>query len=171
MVYMRYGQYDCGSVYTCRVIVCHPFFQAKNLFGTIIAIRFNCYSVSRPVKLLALFQTKRNNSVLSGCDTINNTCNHIPSKTMPPVMERNIKLWEFIIGIVAIFITVGGIVYNRGTMDAQNEVKIIMLQQQFDEFKKNQQSDLEKLNIKLDRQAEATNQILILLQNKEDRKK
>ena len=86
-------------------------------------------------------------------------------------MERNIKLWEFIIGIVAIFITVGGIVYNRGTLDAQNEVKITVLQQQFDEFKRTQQSDIDKLNAKMDKQAETANQILILLQNKQDRTK
>lgn len=85
-------------------------------------------------------------------------------------MERHIKLWEFLIGILAVLITVGGIVYTRGTMDAQNEVKIITLQQQFEEFKRNQKSDIDKLNDKVDKTNATTNEILILLQNKEDRK-
>ena len=84
-------------------------------------------------------------------------------------MDRNIKLWEFVVGIIAIFITVGGIVYNRGTLDAQNEVKIQMLQTQFDEFKRENNSQMQKVNDKLDAQNKSLNDILILLQNKQDR--
>jgi Tfp pilus assembly protein PilN len=85
-------------------------------------------------------------------------------------MERHIKMWEFLIGVLAIIITVGGIVYTRGTMDAQNEIRITVLQQQFEEFKRSQKSDIDKLNDKIDKNNATTNEILILLQNKEDRK-
>ncbi len=89
---------------------------------------------------------------------------------MPPIMERSIKLWEFLIGILAMLITCGGIVYNRGTMDAQNEVKIITLQNQFEEFKREAATRYNVLSDKADKTNDKLNEILIVLQNKEDRK-
>jgi hypothetical protein len=86
---------------------------------------------------------------------------------MATSMERPLKLWEFIIGCIGIFLTVSVMIYNRGTMDAQNQVEINSLKQSVSDLRQKQ----DKIDEKLDRIHEDVTNVLVLLQNKEDRKK
>lgn len=85
-------------------------------------------------------------------------------------MERPLKLWEFIIGIVGVLLVVATMIYNRGTMDAKNEAAIGTLQIQVAEIKVNYKDQNEALSKKIDNADSKLNDILIILQNKQDRK-
>lgn len=93
------------------------------------------------------------------------------------IMTRPLKLWEAVVATLGILLTVGIMIYNRGTQDATNSGQIQMLKLQQQEYK----TQLDQLNNKLDKNGEQLDtklngmndkitSILVALQDKQNRK-
>jgi len=82
-------------------------------------------------------------------------------------MERPLKLWEFIVGLLGVTFMFGTLIYNRGTIDAKTEVRISNLEA----GQRAQTQQYENLANKMDKVNENLNNILVIVQNKQDRKK
>lgn len=93
-------------------------------------------------------------------------------------MDRPIKLVEFFITIAAFIISTLVIMWNRATKEGiyiqrQEEIsgKYNQLSNEFKEFKDNSEKREQSLLFKIDRLSEQNTDILILLQNKQDRRR
>jgi hypothetical protein len=85
-------------------------------------------------------------------------------------MDRPVKLGELILAIIATIITLGGMVYSRGTIDTADKDHVQFLQTQFDEFKAQQAATNTLLFQKLDKVNDNLGDLKVILQNKQDRK-
>lgn len=85
-------------------------------------------------------------------------------------MDRPIKLWEFLLGLVGLLISIGTIVYNTGTRDAGLGMKVEYHEKRLNTIEVNQAIRDRELNIKIDRMMEMQNNIMIQLERKVDRK-
>lgn len=85
-------------------------------------------------------------------------------------MDRPIKLWEFLLGLIGLLIGIGTIVYNTGTKDAGLSMKVEYHEKRLNTIEVNQAIRDRELNIKIDRMMEMQNSIMIQLERKEDRK-
>jgi len=86
-------------------------------------------------------------------------------------MDRPLKIWEFIAGLLAMAITFGTIIYNCGTMNAKNELRITTLENNFSEFKRDYKEQGVENAKKMDEISNTLFDIKLMLQQKEDRKK
>lgn len=86
-------------------------------------------------------------------------------------MDRPLKIWEFVAGLLAMAVTFGTIIYNAGTMNAKNELRISTLENNFSEFKKDAKEQAVETSQKLDKIDNNLFDIKLMLQQKEDRKK
>jgi hypothetical protein len=92
-------------------------------------------------------------------------------------MDRPIKFWEFGIGCVVFIISILMMVYNRGSMEgkyiermAVQDMRINDLNAQLKEMKDGSERKNQIILDRLDKMADTYNNILVVLQNKEDRK-
>ena len=93
-------------------------------------------------------------------------------------MDRHIKLSEFFITVAAFIISFVVIMWNRATKEGvyiQRQEDISMkynqLSSEFNEFKQHSEKREQDLLFKIDRLADQNTNILILLQNKQDRRR
>ena len=85
-------------------------------------------------------------------------------------MGQPIKLGQFIISLLGVLITVAVMIYGRGSEDARTSNRIDMIEKQFTEFKVDQKEQNDKTSDQIKEVDSKVNEILIILQNKQDRK-
>jgi hypothetical protein len=85
-------------------------------------------------------------------------------------MSRPLKIGEFLIALFTILLAVGGIIYNRGTMDSKNAVEINILKTEIEDVKQTSNNQYDKMSIKMDKMVDQVNSIYIIVNNKQDRK-
>lgn len=85
-------------------------------------------------------------------------------------MDRPIKLWEFLLGLIGLVISVGTIVYNTGSKDAGLGIKVEYHEKRLNTIEVNAAIRDKEVNSKLDRVLDIQNNILIQLERKADRK-
>lgn len=83
-------------------------------------------------------------------------------------MERPLKIWEFVLGVIGIIITVSIMIYNRGTIDARNDLEINNLKIEMGSVKNQQSEQSQKVNEKLDRIVDKMTDIQVTLKGKQD---
>lgn len=85
-------------------------------------------------------------------------------------MDRPIKLWEFISGILVMAIAFGTIIYNCGIVNGKTDVRLNAVEQKAAAT----ETKLQELNVsmgnKMDKIGDNITDIKILLQTKQDRK-
>jgi hypothetical protein len=86
-------------------------------------------------------------------------------------MDRNLKLWEFLAGLIAMSLAFGTVIYNSGTTNGKNEVRITNLENKVQDIISEQKEHNEKVTQKMDDINNSLFDIKILLQQKQDRKK
>ena len=86
-------------------------------------------------------------------------------------MDRPLKFWEFLAGLLAMGVTFGTIIYNCGTMNAKNELRITTLENNFNDFRKDAKEQGIETAKKMDEINNNLFDIKLLLQTKQDRKK
>ncbi|ACU61372.1 hypothetical protein [Chitinophaga pinensis] len=86
-------------------------------------------------------------------------------------MDRPLKIWQFLAGLMGMAVMFGTIIYNAGTMNAKNELRITTLENNFSEFKKDAKEQAVETSQKLDKIDNTLFDIKLMLQQKEDRKK
>lgn len=85
----------------------------------------------------------------------------------PNIMNQNFKLWQ---GGVAFLIMLATMIYNWGSANTTTINRINVLERQFSEFKEEQKKQNDKTGEKIDKVDSKVTDILIILQNKQDRK-
>ena len=81
-------------------------------------------------------------------------------------MNRPVKLWEAVLGIIGVLLSVAVMIYNRGKIDATNASQIQTLQDQLKVYQQTQ----ERMDEKIDHMNENITNILIKLEDKQNRK-
>lgn len=82
-------------------------------------------------------------------------------------MNQSFKLWQ---GVVSFLIMLAIMVYNWGSANTRTINRIDVLERQFGEFKEEQKKQNDKTGEKIDKVDGKVTDILIILQNKQDRK-
>jgi len=85
-------------------------------------------------------------------------------------MGQPAKLIHVLITAIGLLITMAATIYGKGTEDARRQSRIEVLEKQFQEYKDDRKAQDDKFNQQLQKMDDKVNQILIILQNKEDRK-
>lgn len=85
-------------------------------------------------------------------------------------MDRPIKLWEFLAGVLTLSIAFGTIIYNCGVMNAKNELRITTLENNFGEHIKDAKAETIENGKKLEEVKNGLFDIKMLLQMKQDKK-
>ncbi len=85
-------------------------------------------------------------------------------------MGQPVKLGQFILALIGILITVSGMIYAKGSEDATTLKRIEFLEKEFQEYKTQANTRDERNTQKMEKIDDKVNQILIILQNKQDRK-
>jgi len=86
------------------------------------------------------------------------------------IMSKPLTILQALVALVMMLITIGGIVYTRGTTDNRTVNRVEFLERQFVDFKEEQKSQNKETSEKIDKVDGKLNEILIILQNKQDRK-
>lgn len=113
----------------------------------------------RGIKLPDMVQHKRNYTIHSR-DYISNYVH----KKME--MKKPVELWQMVIGLITFAIGLGTIAVNTSNQLTNHESRLRSLETATDKI----MMRFDKVDEKQDKQDEKTTQILILLQNKQDRK-
>lgn len=92
-------------------------------------------------------------------------------------MEKEVKMWQFLAGIVGLIITFSTMIYNRGTMEgkyierqAVQDLKIVQQGEEIKELKSMIYQMMQEQNKSNDAIKSSINDIKIILQNKQDRR-
>lgn len=85
-------------------------------------------------------------------------------------MNMQVKVWQLLAAIVAVTITVGTVIFNTGMTVARVQTRVESLEGWKTGFEGNYHIDMRESNQKQDQIIRTQNEILILLQNKQDRK-
>lgn len=85
-------------------------------------------------------------------------------------MNAQVKVWQLLAAAAAFIIAVGTLIFNTGATIARTDVRVTNLENRVKDNEANYRIDMKELNIKQDQILKSQNDILILLQNKQDRK-
>jgi hypothetical protein len=95
---------------------------------------------------------------------------------MKEVMEREVKMWQFLAGVIGIIITFSTMIYNRGSMEGKyierqaiSDMKINQQGEEIKELKAMIYQLMQEQNQSNDAMKGSINDIKVLLQNKQDR--
>lgn len=81
-----------------------------------------------------------------------------------------VKVWQLLAAIVAVVVTVGTLIFNTGMTVARMDTRVQSLEGWKAGFEANYRIDMKDLSQKQDQIMKTQSDILILLQNKQDRK-
>lgn len=81
-----------------------------------------------------------------------------------------VKVWQLLAAIVAVIVTVGTLIFNTGMTVARMDTRVQSLEGWKAGFEANYRIDMKDMSQKQDQIIKTQNDILILLQNKQDRK-
>lgn len=85
-------------------------------------------------------------------------------------MNMQVKVWQLLAAIVAVIVTVGTLIFNTGMTVARMDTRVQSLEGWKAGFEANYRIDMKDMSQKQDQIIKTQNDILILLQNKQDRK-
>lgn len=87
------------------------------------------------------------------------------------MMNAQVKIWQLLAAVVAVIAFFGTLVFNTGVTIATTNGRVSNLEAWRADFVPIYRNDIKEMNIKQDQIMKTQNDILILLQNKQDRKK
>jgi hypothetical protein len=85
-------------------------------------------------------------------------------------MNAQVKVWQLLSAAAAFIIAIGTLIFHTGATLARTDVRVTNLENRTQTMEVNYRIDMRELNIKQDQIIKTQNDILILLQNKQDRK-
>jgi hypothetical protein len=86
-------------------------------------------------------------------------------------MDSQVKLWHLIVAAIGLLIVTYTMVYNRGSSDAEQNIKIEFLQKQMTEMSVNMTIDRKESKERDDRMLNMLIDIQMNLKDKQDRKR
>lgn len=84
-------------------------------------------------------------------------------------MENAVKLWHLIVAAVGLLVACATMIYNRGSSDAEQNIKIEFLQRQMTEMSVNMTIDRKESKERDDRMLNMLIEIQMNLKDKQDR--
>lgn len=85
-------------------------------------------------------------------------------------MSQPVKLIHLVITVIGLLITGASMIYSKGTESANTANRVEFLEKQFAEYKEESKKQDERTTQQIQKVDDKVNQILIILQNKQDRK-
>jgi hypothetical protein len=86
-------------------------------------------------------------------------------------MDRPLKMWEFIAGLIVLAVTFGSIIYNCGTVSGRMELRMTTAESKIDNTDKKVDKIGDTMTSKMDEINNKLFDIKLLLETKQDKKK